>query len=527
LGDGVIGGLRVVLTAQAGIGDSKTAIQINMPGIQSASLYAVTSTGNINIASQGDLAIDQVQALSGGNVTLSAPGSIIVATTYEGLVTGGIVNLTAIGGVGNSTSTPLVLLSGQEIKDSVSINADGNVYVQEKTGNLRLHNLTTTGSVWIDVIAGNLIDANNTQIQDDRTRTALLGGVWADLGLTAGTGASQKILDTISSFKSAKQQEYISYWNYRNTQANPAVFDSSFIVNLSSVEDAYYRNTLAYDQAAIDTLVSKRTQEYHDLNARYGVGSQYALDNSSTYHADIFNATFSYTLTIKEDSDLRGSIKVWTEEELLYSMSSGMLKATADTQVNNEDPNIVGTNITIKTAQAIGNMANKIVVDVSTKPIHLTVDQQIAFAVAERADLTYVGGKILSDTFDFVHGDTDTIIRHDNGNWISDGFVVGMHVQVEGTSANTTAKAVFYEVASVNSSTLTLTVGSHLSQTEYNMLAVLTPIVIDPTLASQKALISAITIDQRNNVNLESTGTLNIVAGTSIDIGTQDSPSHW
>ena len=188
-------------------------------------------------------------------------------------------------------------------------------------------------------------------------------------------------------------------------------------------------------------------------------------------------------MSASESAALTGSIKVWTEEELLYSMSSGLLKPTADTQSVIEDPNIVGLNVTIIASKGVGNTTGKTTIDVATvRATGLTIDQRVAFAGADRPDLTYVGGNIISGLFNFSHGtNTDTITRLDGGNWVTDGFTAGMSVQVEGASLNTTPKAVHYKIGSVSGNTITLTSDVRLVASESNMYATLTPVVLDPT----------------------------------------------
>jgi hypothetical protein len=168
--------------------------------------------------------------VNGGSVSIVVPKNIFAAAGYEGLVQGGRLNLDASqtdtnpgGGIGNSTSAPIVLDSGNQAKDTVTVNANGNVFVKEKAGDLRVNKIVSaTGSVWVNVAAGGMIDGNKSQTVDERTRAQLEGGLWTDLGLTADTGANQKVLDAIAGFKATKEQEYRTYWKYRNTQANPA-----------------------------------------------------------------------------------------------------------------------------------------------------------------------------------------------------------------------------------------------------------------------------------------------------------------
>jgi hypothetical protein len=116
----------------------------------------------------------------------------------------------------------------------VNVTATGNVYLEEKDGNLNLEKLITAGDSWIKIDNGSLIDANKYAERDERTYEELLNGVWSDLQLTAGTGASTKISDTLASMAAVKTQEYKTYWTYTNS------LDGSGKVTLSTVETDYY-----------------------------------------------------------------------------------------------------------------------------------------------------------------------------------------------------------------------------------------------------------------------------------------------
>ncbi|MEK7247903.1 MAG: hypothetical protein AAB092_05470, partial [Chloroflexota bacterium] len=536
LADGAIGGRRVVLSAAAGIGTSQRAVTTNVTDTATSSLSAVATNGNVNIVERsGNLTIDNVRATGGGDVSIVVPQNLLVATGNDGLtiphVQGSVISLNTSatstnlgGGVGNSTAAPIVVESGDQLNHTVTVNANGNVFLKEKTGDLHLKQIKATGTVWVNVAAGGLVDANNSQTVDERIRSQLEAGLWADLGLTAATGANQKVADAIAGFKTTKETEYRTYWKYRNTQTDPSTYQSNFVVQLPAADETYYRDVLGYDNAGITTLVNKLTQEYHELHTRYGS------------YGNTFNAAFSYTLTAAEDTALRGSIKIWTAEELLFSMSGGVLKATADTVSVLEDPNIDGTDVTIITNRGIGNTTGKVVIDIAHvkainpgpgpgtgKPYGLSSDERIAFSAADRPDITYIVGNIVGSsaspvTFNFTQGTSDTITRLDGGSFITDGFSVGRKVYVEGVSLNATAKGVFYEVASVTAGTITLTSDVRLAATETSMVAVLSPVIADPT--GQFASVLKIGIDQRDDVNADVSGNLNVSAGANIYLGT-------
>ena len=138
------------------------------------------------------------------------PG-ITVANGYQGLVSGGAMFLTAQAGVGNSTVKPLLLDSPGVTDfalDKLTLTANTNVYLQEKTGDLRVNSIVTGGNVWISVPHGSLVDANTNSHVDQRTEAQLLSGVWSALQLTDATGYQQRVQASINSFASDSPRSY-------------------------------------------------------------------------------------------------------------------------------------------------------------------------------------------------------------------------------------------------------------------------------------------------------------------------------
>ena len=82
-------------------------------------------------------------------------------------------------------------------------------------------------------------------------------------------------------------------------------------------------------QDALDTLANSKSAKYITLRDEFGETT------------DEFDAGYEYELSkATRRSAITGSIKVWTEEELLYAFSSGLFKATASTTLVNEHANI-------------------------------------------------------------------------------------------------------------------------------------------------------------------------------------------
>ncbi|HET57910.1 MAG TPA: hypothetical protein ENN35_05655, partial [Deltaproteobacteria bacterium] len=436
------------------------------------SLSAVTVSGDIRINEIiGDLSVDQVKTGhdskgSGGTVVLTTQGGIYVAQTgaggwYGGLIQGGKIELTAEnGGIGNSVERPLLLDSGTMLKDSVTAFAMSDVYLNELSGDLLLNKIDASGSdIYIKVDNGDILDVNQDAERDERTYNELKDGVWSDLQLTDSTGAQDKINTIVASFQATRQQEYRTYWIYRNTQPDPSVYDPDHRVTLSAADEAAYREfyaelgkTETEIDEAITTLENNRSEQYHTLHGQF---DDYFTKKGVAFPGE-YDPAFVYELNVvdpDEESTLRDSVKVWTEEELLYAIGAGLLKPVTDTQTTIEDPNIIGANVTLISSGGMGSSAGRIVIDLSAGDLHLTSDERVALSSAERDDVTYWGESSSSITVDFFdEGTADRIIRNDGQSWSAAGFAVGDKIRISGSADNDD----YYLITAIDGDTITL-----------------------------------------------------------------------
>lgn len=526
--DSSVGGNRVILSAQTGIGTTFAPLRVDVGGTAFASLSAKTASGNITIQQTvGTLEIDQVVAQSLGDVTLSAPGSIMTAQKsaaiwYEGLVSGGTLKLTSLaGGIGNDTIHPLVLDTPlppgvkADINDTLTASAQSDVFLKVKSGDLRVKSITTSGDVWVNVTNGSLIDSNNVQVRDERTYAQLKAGVWSSLQLTGGTGYQDKVDTTVVSFISSKGQDYNTYWQFRKMQADGgAAFDAAFQVGLSVRETDYYVNVLGYDASALVALVTSRTASYHALNAIYGVGGTYTASNDPAFTANTFNGNFAYKAAVSELNTLKGTIKQWTEDQLLYAISAGLMKDVTSTVVNIEQPNIVANNVTIITKANVGQKGTETLIDLTPANPVFTDDERVALAAAERLDVQFLGGAVVTATVNFDAA-SRTITRTTPGSWISNGFVAGMYVTIQGangqtTQNETTGTTTFHRIQSVTATVITLDNSTTLTS-EGGKSIKIAPVVLDPTFQASAPPVNATV--QFTGATLFSAGTVVRVDG--------------
>jgi len=480
-----VSGRFVDLTAASGIG-VLTPIQTHVTDDARSGLTATTVSGKIRIDEiVGDLAVNQIASGAMDNVTVTAQGGIIVGRSaggawYEGLVQGGKIRLDAENGGIGAGGRPVVLDSGTLLKDTVAVRAQDDIFLKEKNGDLRLKEaVSESGDVWIQVRTGGLVDGNRSEVRDDRTYNELLTGVWGDLRLTDGTGAQDKIAEAKNSTKALKEQEYRQYWVYRSQQADPSAYDAGHQVTLSAAEEVYYRNEMGWEDAAIDALETKRTAEYHTLHGDYGG------------HGDTYDDSFSYMLTTDEKNAIEGSIKVWTEEELIYTIGAGLLKPVSDTQAAVEDANITGRNVTLITATGVGTSTGQTIIDIPTSGQNqLTPDERVALASAERDDILYLAADPVNVNADFTDqgASAGTITRTDGASWITDGFREGLHIRVDGNTANATDDGELYKITAVTADTVTLAGAGFIGESGRSVTV--SPVVLDPRGIGAQATVS-------------------------------------
>ena len=101
--------------------------------------------------------------------------------------------------------------------------------------------------------------------------------------LATNSTAQISINDTINAYESEIDQEYQTYWQFRDEQTDPSVFDPNFQVTLSAGQLAawtsYYQG-LGFNPTqvanAITTIENADTQEYRTYNATFGkLGNSY------------------------------------------------------------------------------------------------------------------------------------------------------------------------------------------------------------------------------------------------------------
>ncbi|HLH47929.1 MAG TPA: hypothetical protein VKV96_01200, partial [Roseiarcus sp.] len=351
---------------------SQAPIQISLSQVKNGagqfvdaggSLTAKAGAGNVDIATQGDLTINTVTAQgsqsgivarTAGDVTLVAGGDIVAANS-NALVEAPFVQLSAQNGSIGSLAAPLQVNVGYTsdstlrqfgdptLNPAYSLNpyfglkasAAGDIGVAESVwsgntlGNLLVDTVVSTGGSVLLQAPGQILDNNPAQTVDSRTYTQLLN-YWNSLDLL---GATDKTAATIAAFQKSTMQEYDQYWRIRDSQADRgATYDPNFAVTIAPGSQQYQALAAQYASqikaanpnisatdlqtqvsADISAFAVSQTQQYHLLNSEVG-GLTAAFD-----------ANYVFTPTAAQIASLTSGA-VWTQQELAFSLSAGVLK---------------------------------------------------------------------------------------------------------------------------------------------------------------------------------------------------------
>ncbi|WP_380052864.1 leukotoxin LktA family filamentous adhesin [Falsihalocynthiibacter sp. SS001] len=438
--------------------DAAIIVRLNGANAGDGGVSANARNGNVSLLSRSNLVVDQITASGSpnegkGNVSLVAYRDMLAKDT-DAFVQGARVDLVAISGdIGGTADDQMLMVNtgfttnpaerpfGDPALDpsiptnaryGLSATASGDIGIRSAGWNPQNGEASKNedGSILVDQVlsiggdvrlksSGFILDNNPIEVIDTRTYDELLG-YWEELGLLAedaargvdGTNNAEKRDQAVLAYKQSKEHAYNQYWNLRDQQSDPSVYDPSFqvvVVDGSPQHAAltsYYSDqilaenpTYTTDQvntavaAKIDEYEAQQTAEYHALNETVG-----GLTAS-------YDENFSYVVSTEEASELLDG-SIWTERELAFSIAPGALKTVTGTNPISKDPNVSGLVVSLDAGKGIGETKGQLSGDPgieirsSLDPRDLTNDQKVALASAERSDLLLTLGVVaLPDGF--------------------------------------------------------------------------------------------------------------------------------
>ena len=372
----------IILEAYDGIGN-ESPLRINLTddlsGDPLGSISATTVNGDVNLLDEsGTLMLNKIST-STGDVYIKALNDILmVEGSVEAIVQGGLISLISdYGGIGTS-SNPILIDTGDEDGDTFSAYGPTGVYVSENDGDLRLNQVESSYYVYIQVQNGDLLDGNTVEAIDPRAYEELLA-LWNSLGLTDAAKAEESKQETTDAYLA----QYERYWDYRNSTGDPGVFDADTLF-LSEDEENYYREVLDFDDAAIAALLQKRRDEYSQLHDEFGQ----------------FGDSYDEAFEMPSDTTLFDNL-VWTEDQLLYSVASALLRRTTETTPVDESPNIISAKVELDVSGSIGSLEEALELDLPLTG-GLTDEQKVILATAESQDIQFydANGDLITDLTD-------------------------------------------------------------------------------------------------------------------------------
>jgi hypothetical protein len=402
-------GKNITLTAEQGIGTLDRSIEV--AGLDSGVLQAVTNTGDINIAKEtGDLDIALVST-NNGRVLLEADGDINgvgALIDSAGDVVGNRIELISHNGAigsdralkiqsGYTASTASFADYGLEAfaRDDISI---VNVASADNTdGHLMLVSVESlTGDVTLQT-EGTMIDNNQIERSDTRAIEDLVA-LWDDMQLR-GTSADAKDVREIEILEDSVTAEYRRYWNTRLSQDDPSIYDPNYVVSLSADQETVMRaqlalrdsdgdginNTAAEIDDAISSYIESSTAEFHAQHARlYDPSSENAVQG---FVAADFDEDYRYTAADTEIND-RTEGSHWSDFQLALSVSPSLLKEITDTVTVIEEPNVKGKHVTLISDNGDIGTINPVQFDLNQEDaLAFTTEEKAALAAAERGDI--------------------------------------------------------------------------------------------------------------------------------------------
>ncbi|WP_339888606.1 dockerin type I domain-containing protein [Rhodopirellula europaea] len=429
------------------------------------SLNVLTRDGHTFVHEiNGDLSIDSIYATrlglsnTDGDITLIADGDIVYGQSTVGnyfgtsIIGNSISLISENGSIGQLSNAeggqdrPVFAAAGLngngDPSHAITASAAEDIYLAHNT-NIIVNSIVAGGDVRIDIDDfGTLMDGNLTDIRDERAIEEVITKIWDDLQLTEGRGSTAKRNERIAALESSQTQSYNAYWDFRETQVEPAVYDPDHRVTLSLLERDFYEN----DAATITTIENSRTTQYHALHATWG-----PLGDS--------REDYSHKRTEGELAEIDSTMKVWTEEELLNLRSVEFLNVT-DTEFVIEEPNIVGRTVTLNVHDGIGRYDNGATVDLrevdGQRPV-ITLDQQALITAAEPGDIVYLDRAPDEVIAYIIARDISYTGPSDSETpWEDLGYSVGDRVFLETNTRDTTDAGQFFEIERLDGANMIL-----------------------------------------------------------------------
>ena len=385
----VINAQTVNLSATMGaIGSATQAVHIDLTdadasrGLVNGTLTARARDGIAIRETDGDLRIAAAEAAAGA-LRLSADGSIL-ATDPSVTLKGRDVRLSSDSGRIGGAASPL-RIDTDAVMGVLSAQALDDIHLREVSGDLRVEQVASTlGDVHLSVPGGSLRDANDVEVVDPLQASELLA-LWDTMRLREGSyqGSADQ---TVRNAERLVESEYQRYWQLRNVRSDGAggytadAFDPAYTFKLSAAQASQLKQVNQWTDADVAAYEQQQTAAFRAANARFG--------------GQAYNANFKYKASDAEVAALTDGVK-WSDAQLTNAIGAGLFRPVADTEVRVEAANIVGRNLVLDVAGAIGEDAGVVRIARNGGAASLTPEQKLALLTAELQDMTVTDTEVV------------------------------------------------------------------------------------------------------------------------------------
>lgn len=391
-------------------------------------LDAAASNGNVRVEQTlGDLKVGSVTAGGSspdgnGRIYLDADGNILAANTSSKIEADRVKLVSEHGSIG-SIATPLLVNTGytddatKRVYYGIKASSYGDIGIESATwsgnsdGSLLVDTVVSAAGNVKLVSPGRIIDNNPIESVDRRTWNELIA-YWDSLALRQGTDENAlKQQQAKTAFENGKTADYQLYWQMRNRQATPSVYDPSFTYTATTAERAALTAS-GLTATQISQFETNRTVQYHTLNSSvgnlnggsYDTTYRYAATNEDLYgHIDAADPSKSTKGILSKSS--------WTDRELAISITPGLLKTITDTNPIVKSANVHGKTVTLQAGIAVGETSGTMSIPTSIDPSALTPEEKVALATAERSDIDVTDALITVKQRRAVNFEAETAIN--------------------------------------------------------------------------------------------------------------------
>lgn len=385
----VVNAQTVNLSALTGaIGSATQAVHVNLTdadasrGLVNGTLTARARDGIAIRETDGDLRIAAAEAAAGA-LRLSTDGSIL-ATDPSVTLKGRDVRLSSDSGRIGSAASPL-RIDTDAVMGVLSAQALDDIHLREVSGDLRVEQVASTlGDVHLSVPGGSLRDANDVEVVDPLQASELLA-LWDTMRLREGSyqGSADQ---TVRNAERLVESEYQRYWQLRNVRSDGAggytadAFDPAYTFKLSAAQASQLKQVNQWTDADVAAYEQQQTAAFRAANARFG--------------GQAYNANFKYKASDAEVAALTDGVK-WSDAQLANAIGAGLFRPVADTEVRVEAANIVGRNLVLDVAGAIGEDAGVVRIARNGGAASLTPEQKLTLLTAELQDMTVTDTEVI------------------------------------------------------------------------------------------------------------------------------------